>query len=137
MYEPELVDFHTSTDAVGGSARVNSLEARMDEQSAVIASLAQGMHEMLQQMRQLRCDTMAASSAPRDASAADAPTSAEPRATRSNRAGESSRTPTVEAHPASETTPTVTFTTTAADGGGRRATPHVRDPPGTLEARTT
>eukprot|EP00965_Chrysotila_dentata_P059607 1977755-Pleurochrysis_carterae.AAC.1 len=47
------------------TARVNSLEARMDEQSAQIASLAQGMHEMLQQMRQLHCDTMAASSATR------------------------------------------------------------------------
>eukprot|EP00965_Chrysotila_dentata_P163509 5398881-Pleurochrysis_carterae.AAC.1 len=80
---------------------------------------------------------MAASSAPRGTSAADAPTSAEHRTARPNRAGEPSHTPTVAACPASETTPTGTFTATAADGGGRRATPHVRDSPGTLEARAT
>eukprot|EP00965_Chrysotila_dentata_P186712 6164781-Pleurochrysis_carterae.AAC.1 len=34
----------------------------MNEQSALIASLAQGMHEMLQQMKQLRLDTAAAAS---------------------------------------------------------------------------
>eukprot|EP00965_Chrysotila_dentata_P090560 2988627-Pleurochrysis_carterae.AAC.1 len=107
----------------------------MDEQSALIASPAQGMHEMLQQMRRLRCDTVAASSVPRNTSATDAPTSAEHRI--ANRAGEPSHTPTVAARPASEVTPTVTFTTTAADGGGRRATPYARDPPGTLEARAT
>eukprot|EP00965_Chrysotila_dentata_P146985 4852417-Pleurochrysis_carterae.AAC.1 len=36
----------------------------MNEQSALIASLAQGMHEMLQQMKQLRLDAAAAVSAP-------------------------------------------------------------------------
>eukprot|EP00965_Chrysotila_dentata_P104514 3451546-Pleurochrysis_carterae.AAC.1 len=44
------------------SRRVDNLEARMNEQSALITSLAQGMHEMLQQMRQLRLDTAAAAS---------------------------------------------------------------------------
>eukprot|EP00965_Chrysotila_dentata_P155399 5133676-Pleurochrysis_carterae.AAC.8 len=56
------------------AARINSLEARMDEQSALIASLAQGMHKMLQQMKQLRCDTVAAASAHRSATATSAPT---------------------------------------------------------------
>eukprot|EP00965_Chrysotila_dentata_P115674 3822557-Pleurochrysis_carterae.AAC.1 len=88
------------------AAWVNSLEARMDEQSALIASLAQGMHEMLQQMRQLRCDTMAASSAPRSANAADVPAPAEHGTSRPNRTGETSHTPTVAARPASEVTPT-------------------------------
>eukprot|EP00965_Chrysotila_dentata_P117114 3870592-Pleurochrysis_carterae.AAC.1 len=36
----------------------------MNEQSALIASLAQGMHEMLQQMKQLRLDAAAVTSAP-------------------------------------------------------------------------
>eukprot|EP00965_Chrysotila_dentata_P069604 2299056-Pleurochrysis_carterae.AAC.1 len=36
----------------------------MNEQSALIASLAQGMHEMLQQMKQLRLDAAAAASSP-------------------------------------------------------------------------
>eukprot|EP00965_Chrysotila_dentata_P219910 6191434-Pleurochrysis_carterae.AAC.1 len=36
----------------------------MNEQSALIASLAQGMHEMLQQMKQLRLDAAAAASVP-------------------------------------------------------------------------
>eukprot|EP00965_Chrysotila_dentata_P188474 6172757-Pleurochrysis_carterae.AAC.2 len=44
------------------SGRVDNLEARMNEQSTLIASLAQGMHEKLQQMRQLRLDTAAAAS---------------------------------------------------------------------------
>eukprot|EP00965_Chrysotila_dentata_P131813 4358141-Pleurochrysis_carterae.AAC.1 len=51
---------------VDSSGRVDyNLEARMNEQSALIASLAQGMHEMPQQMKQLRLDTAAAASAPR------------------------------------------------------------------------
>eukprot|EP00965_Chrysotila_dentata_P101131 3339863-Pleurochrysis_carterae.AAC.1 len=44
--------------------RVDNLEARMNEQSVLIASLAQGMHEMLLQMKQLRLDTAAAASSP-------------------------------------------------------------------------
>eukprot|EP00965_Chrysotila_dentata_P125099 4134769-Pleurochrysis_carterae.AAC.1 len=36
----------------------------MNEQSALIVSLAQGMHEMLQQVKQLRLDAAAAASAP-------------------------------------------------------------------------
>eukprot|EP00965_Chrysotila_dentata_P043172 1434332-Pleurochrysis_carterae.AAC.1 len=47
----------------------------MNEQSALIASLAQGMHDMLQQMMQLRLDAAAAASAPRssDSVASGAP----------------------------------------------------------------
>eukprot|EP00965_Chrysotila_dentata_P098120 3244616-Pleurochrysis_carterae.AAC.1 len=48
----------------------------MNEQSALIASLAQGMHEMLQQRKQLRLDAAAAALAPHssDSVASGAPT---------------------------------------------------------------
>eukprot|EP00965_Chrysotila_dentata_P022743 753899-Pleurochrysis_carterae.AAC.1 len=63
------------------SGRGDNLEARMNEQSALIASLAQGMHEMLQQMKQLRLDAAAAASAPQSgesvASGAQAPAPAQ------------------------------------------------------------
>eukprot|EP00965_Chrysotila_dentata_P042388 1406199-Pleurochrysis_carterae.AAC.1 len=47
------------------SGRVDNLKARMNEQSALIASLAQGMHEMLQQMKQLHLDTAETTSSQR------------------------------------------------------------------------
>eukprot|EP00965_Chrysotila_dentata_P110935 3666426-Pleurochrysis_carterae.AAC.1 len=41
----------------------------MDEQSALIASLAQGMHDMLQQMKQLRFDAAASALSPHSSGA--------------------------------------------------------------------
>eukprot|EP00965_Chrysotila_dentata_P104430 3448471-Pleurochrysis_carterae.AAC.5 len=135
-------DLSTSTPAPMQSvdaARVISLEARMDEQSALIASLAQGMHEMLQQVKQLRCDTVGAASAPGSATAASAPRPAEHGASRTDRAGKSSHTPTVPARPAPEVMSRrrCHLQLLLSTGGGRRTTPHARDPPSVLEARAT
>eukprot|EP00965_Chrysotila_dentata_P126866 4196298-Pleurochrysis_carterae.AAC.1 len=51
------------------SGWLDNLEARMDEQSVLIASLARGMHEMLQQIKQLRFDAAAAASSPHSSGA--------------------------------------------------------------------